>query len=69
MKYIYLIYYIRVNAGNTVGHGNKFIELEHKIIKKDIEDILNSLDEEDGEFVDIRVKYSKSFIVNIMPLN
>lgn len=69
MKYDYLVYYIRVDSGNMVGYGNKFIELEHKISKEDIISLIDKLDTEAIVFCDIRVRCSKAMIANIIELN
>jgi len=68
MKYNYLIYYIRVNSGDTVGHGNRCIELDHKITNCDIEELYKVIDEESEDFMDIRIKQSKSIIANVIKL-
>lgn len=68
MKYNYLIYYIRVDSGETVGHGNRCIELSHEISKDDIENLYKVIDEEAQSFANIKIRQSKSIIANIIKL-
>jgi hypothetical protein len=68
MKYNYLIYFVRVNAGNTVGQGNRFKELDHEITKEDVEEIYKEIDEESKEFFNVRIQSSKALIANIIKL-
>lgn len=68
MEYNYLVYYVRANAGKTVGQGNKYLKLDHKINIEDTETLLHVLDEDVKQLCNYTMQGSKTLIVNIMEL-